>query len=363
MYVADYVLMEYGTGAIMAVPGARRARLRVRDGVRACRSAAWSRAGRRAALHRRRAAGQLRPTSTACRTARRSSDRRLARREGKGHRRSTTACATGCSRASATGAARSRSSTASAAAWCRCPRTSCRSSCPTCRLRAEGPLAAGRGRGLGQHDCPQCGGPARRETDTMDTFVDSSWYFLRYCDAHNDEAAWDRAVLAPLDAGRPVHRRRRARDPAPDVRALLHEGARGHGPARRPGAVRALFTQGMITRDGAKMSKSKGNVIRPAATSSATAPTRRAATSSSSARPTRTPTGPTRASRACTASSARLWRLGATSPSDRRARAAVGPPERPRATTSSWCARRTGRSTRSPTTWRAASRSTPRSPR
>ena len=111
--------------------------------------------------------------------------------------------------------------------------------------------------------CPVCGGPARRETDTMDTFVDSSWYFYRYTDAHNSERPFDSDKVNywfPIDQyiGGVEH-------------AILHliysrfwtKVMRDLGLIANDEPATRLFTQGMVIKDGAKMSKSKGNVVSP----------------------------------------------------------------------------------------------------
>jgi leucyl-tRNA synthetase len=111
--------------------------------------------------------------------------------------------------------------------------------------------------------CPKCGGPARRETDTMDTFVDSSWYFYRYTDAQNANAPFDSDIVKywfPIDQyiGGVEH-------------AILHliysrfwtKVMRDLGLVENDEPVRRLFTQGMVIKDGHKMSKSKGNVVSP----------------------------------------------------------------------------------------------------
>jgi len=111
--------------------------------------------------------------------------------------------------------------------------------------------------------CPRCGKPARRDTDTMDTFVDSSWYFLRYLSPGDTTRAFQREVC---DSWLPVDQYIGGVEHAilhllyaRFITKFLHK--RGHIAFREPFA--RLFTQGMVCKNGVKMSKSKGNVVPP----------------------------------------------------------------------------------------------------
>jgi leucyl-tRNA synthetase len=111
--------------------------------------------------------------------------------------------------------------------------------------------------------CPTCGGPARRETDTMDTFVDSSWYFFRFCDPKDEQLPFDPETVGywgPVDfySGGVEH-------------AILHliysrfftRVFRDLGMTHLGEPFSRLLTQGMVLKDGQVMSKSKGNVVDP----------------------------------------------------------------------------------------------------
>jgi len=111
--------------------------------------------------------------------------------------------------------------------------------------------------------CPSCGGQARRETDTMDTFIDSSWYYLRYTDARNEQLPFskenaDKWLQVDEYIGGIEH-------------AILHllysrfftKVLHDAGMLSFDEPFRSLLTQGMVLKDGAKMSKSKGNVVSP----------------------------------------------------------------------------------------------------
>ncbi|MFZ1153668.1 MAG: leucine--tRNA ligase [Solirubrobacteraceae bacterium] len=272
MYVADYVLMEYGTGAIMAVPGhderdyafARAYDLPIRRVIEGAPSEGgdenglpYSGDGPLVNSHADFDGMGNREALTAI--------VRWLDREGKGH---------------ASVNYRLRDWLVSRQRYWGCPIPIVY--CEQCGLqpvpvdqlpvllpdiedyapRGRSPLATAED--WVNTECAACGGPARRETDTMDTFVDSSWYFLRYCDARNEEAAWDPAALRrwmPVNQyiGGVEH-------------AILHlmyarffcKALADLGKLDFQEPFQALFTQGMVTKDGAKMSKSKGNVVSPA---------------------------------------------------------------------------------------------------
>ena len=347
MFVADYVLMEYGTGAIMAVPAhderdfafATKYGLTIREVVRGDEELPYSAAG---------------PLINSGQFDGRDNREALAEivdwldREGRGHRSINY---------------RLRDWLLSRQRYWGCPIPIVH--CDTCGLvpvpddqlpvllpdvtdykpQGRSPLATAED--WVDTTCPRCDAPARRETDTMDTFVDSSWYFLRYCDASNDEAAWDPDVLArwaPVDQyiGGVEHAILHLLYARFFVKALADMG---YMSAQEP--FKALFTQGMITRDGSKMSKSKGNVISP------TKYVERYGADTARCYilfigpPDQDADWSDWASRACTASSA-----GSGGSARRSRRRASSAPCRPRSrtppgTTWSCCARRTGRSTRS----------------
>jgi leucyl-tRNA synthetase len=262
MFVADYVLMEYGTGAIMAVPAhdsrdfdfAQKFGLEIRRVIEGGElpytgDGPMVNSGRFDGLHNRKGSGQIVEWLAT---------------EGKGEQAVNY---------------RLRDWLLSRQRYWGCPIPIVH--CEGCGLvpvpddqlpvelpevsdyrpKGKSPLATAED--WVNTSCPKCGGEAHRETDTMDTFVDSAWYFLRYCDPHNETAPFDREVTAlwmPVDQyiGGIEHAILHLLYARFFVKALADMGTLD---VQEPFA--RLFTQGMITRCGAKMSKSKGNTVSP----------------------------------------------------------------------------------------------------
>ena len=285
VWIADYVLMEYGTGAIMAVPGHDERDFEFAAEVRAAhrprrarsRAAAGESPERRATATPARGAayvdneqgvlvnsGAVRRPDGARGQAR---HHRLARRARAPARRwSTTACTTGASPASATGARRSPSSTATSTAPSRSRRRTCRSSSRSSRTSARTTPASRRSRATRSWyhvPCPVCGKRGRRETDVSDTFLDSAWYHLRYPSTDFDDRPFDPALTKKW---LPVTTYIGGNEHA--VLHLLYSrfitmvlNELGHLDFDEP--YKKFRAHGLIVKDGAKMSKSRGNVVIP----------------------------------------------------------------------------------------------------
>ena len=265
MFVADYVLMEYGTGAIMAVPAhderdfefARAHSLPVKQVIEGGDELPWSGDGQLVncgpgldGLHNREAFRQIIETLGGEGRGKPSVNYRL--RDWLVSRQRYWGCPIPIIHCAECGA-----------------QPVPEADLPVVLPDVEDYAPKGKSPLAGATEwvsvtCPKCGGEARRETDTMDTFVDSSWYYLRYCDPENDSAPWSREAT---DAWMPVDQYIGGVE-----HAILHllyarfwtKACADIGLLSFDEPFAKLFTQGMITRDGAKMSKSKGNVISPA---------------------------------------------------------------------------------------------------
>ena len=242
IWIADYVLSGYGTGAIMAVPGPRRARLRVRPAVRpADPSSVVAGRRRRGRRRARRAPTSRTPTSEVLVN---SGDRTAGMPGGRGVAGDRRATCRGAGKGEADGHL-------SPARLAHQPAALLGHAHPGRLLRSRlrhraGPRGGAAGAAAGRRRLPErrrqparpddrglprdapapaAARPARRETDTMDTFVDSSWYWFRYLSpARRRTAPSTRDLVDRWTPGRPVHRRRRARGDAPALQPLLHEG-------------------------------------------------------------------------------------------------------------------------------------------
>ncbi len=266
IYIADYVLMGYGTGAIMAVPGQdqRDWDFAVKYGLDIVRTveppegwdgAAW--VGEGATINSGFLDGLVRSEAI---------DRMIGWMEAEGIGKRTIQF-------------RLRDWLISRQRYWGCPIPIV--DCPQCGLvpvprdqlpvelpevedytpKGQSPLAAVEDWVVTR--CPQCDGEARRESDTMDTFVDSSWYYFRYTDPHNDGA-----IFAPERADYWMAVDQYIGGVEHAILHLLYSrfitkflNDIGLSPVIEP--FMRLFTQGMLVKDGAKMSKSKGNVVPP----------------------------------------------------------------------------------------------------